>query len=254
MGRIILLVITLAAGGGAFFLFASGGSDTQTTVTQVVPKDSGVETVLVLVADKDFARGEVMDSVATKWVKWPKKNLPEFVVTEDNKEFFDTLGTARARNVIAKGEVIHEGRLLRHGDRGMLSALLSPGMKAATFDVTSEQSGGGFILPGDKVDLLVTRDFNNRQTGERIKKTEILYSNVRVLAIDQALGAVEGGAAIVGRTATLELAPHQVEEFINARESHMLTMALRSVFTPENAEELQQEIKPQEVVVIRYGS
>ncbi len=254
MGRLILLLITLVAGGGAFFLFASGGGEKNTTVTQVVPKDSSTETVLVLVADRDFIRGEIVDSVATKWIKWPKKNLPEFAVTDDQQEFFENLSSARARTDIVKGEPIYEARLVRHGDRGMLSALLTPGMQSVTMDISQQQSSGGFILPGDRIDLMVTRDEQNRRTGQRSKKTELLFSNVRVLAIDQITRAdAETGSAIVGRTATLELAPGQIKDFINAREGLKLNMVLRSVFTPENGEELQQEIKPSEVIIIRYG-
>ncbi len=246
-GRIILLGIALLAGGGAFFLVASG-DDTPEVITQALPQQDAIETVRVLVADKDFARGETIDPTATKWVKWPKKNLPEFFVTEENKEFYEGLSTSLARSQIMAGEAIIEAKLVRPGDRGMMSALLTPGMRAVTMDVTASQSAGGFILPGDHVDIYSTI---NDASSEKLL-SNLMYPDVRILAVDQQISQSED-SAIIGRTITLELAPSQVARFLAAKEEGQLSLALRSVFRPEDGEELLQEAEPAEVVVIRYG-
>ncbi|MCI5046586.1 MAG: hypothetical protein MRY59_03715, partial [Aquisalinus sp.] len=95
-GRLILLGVALLAGGGAFFLVASG-DDTPEVITQAIPQQETIETVRVLVADTEFAQGERLDPKKTKWVKWPKKGLPDFLVTDENKPFYEELSLAVAR-------------------------------------------------------------------------------------------------------------------------------------------------------------
>ena len=237
----------MVAGGGAFFLVASG-DETPEVITQVMPQQDSVETVRVLVADADFARGARLDPTATRWVKWPKKGMPDYLVTEDNTSFYESLGETLARSEIFTGEPITEAKLVRPGNRGMMSALLTPGMRAVTMDVSSRQSAAGFILPGDRVDIFSTYE-DDRQEG---LASSIMYPNVRVLAVDQAT-AQDSEGAIVGRTITLELAPSQIAKFLTAREDGTLNLVLRSVFHPADGEELMQELEPAEVVVIRYG-
>ncbi len=246
-GRLILLGIALLAGGGAFFLVASGGN-TPEVITQVIPQQDSMETVRVLVADKEFARGERIDPAATKWVRWPKKGMPDYLITDDNTDFYDTLSETLARTELAAGEPIIEAKLVRPGNRGMMSALLTPGMRAVTLDVSSRQAAAGFILPGDKVDVYST---SNDQRNDALS-SNLMYSDVRVLAVDQATEQDTEGA-IIARTITVELAPSQIAKFLTAREDGTLNLVLRSVFRPENGEELLQEAEPAEVVVIRYG-
>lgn len=250
-GKIVLLGIALLAGGAAFFLVASG-EDVPEPVTQIVPQVQEIETVRVLVSDSDFNRGQRIDPAATKWVKWPKKGLPEYFITEENQEFYNSLGDTLARTTIVVGEPITEQKLIRSDSKSMMAALLTPGMRAVSLDVTSRQAASGFILPGDRVDLFVTAEGRSKDRDEKVTKTVLLLSDVRVIAVDQ--NTAEGGeGAIVGRTITLELKPSQVEMFLSARESATLSLALRSVFQPADAEELQQEVKPADVVVVRYG-
>ena len=246
-GRLILLGVALLAGGGAFFLVASG-DDTPEVITQAIPQQETIETVRVLVADTEFAQGERLDPKKTKWVKWPKKGLPDFLVTDENKTFYEELSLAVARTTIVAGEPITEAKIVHPGSQGMLAALLTPGMRAVTMDVSSRQSAAGFILPGDRVDVFATLDNDDGTSME----SGVLYSNIRVLAVDQTMQQDSEGA-IVGRTVTLELAPSQVARFLTARESGSLNLALRSVFRPADGEELIQEVEPAEVLVIRYG-
>lgn len=247
-GKIILLGIALVAGGAAFFLVASGDDDQP--ISQVVPVANEVETVRVLVADAEFSRGDRLDPASTKWIKWPKKGLPEEFVTEDNKEFFDSLGQTVSRTTIVPGEPITEAKLIRSDDRSMMAALLTPGFRAVSIDVTQRTSASGFVLPGDKVDIYATTDDESSDNGE--VKTALLLADIRVIAVDQQIDQ-NGSGAIVGRTVTLELAPSQIELFLNAREAARLNLALRSAFKPEGAVEIEQEVKPADVLVVRYG-
>lgn len=245
-GRIILLGVALLAGGGAFFLVASGGNTE--AITQVIPEQDRVSTVRVLVSDKAVARGERLDPTATKWIKWPKKGLPEFLITDENQEFYDTLNTALAKTEIVIGEPITENKLIRPGSRGLMAALLAPGMRAVTMDVSARQAAAGFVLPGDRVDIYSTYE----DPGKDSLVSKVMYPDIRVLAVDQIIDQSAEGA-IVSRTVTLELAPRQLGKFLSAREDGTLNLILRSVFQPEGQEELLQETEPAEIIVIRYG-
>ena len=246
-GRVIALGIALVAGAGVFFLMANDG-DVEQPIAQVIPRQDPVDMVRVLVADKEFARGERLDQAETKWVSWPKKALQDYMITEENQEFYDELGSALARNAIAFGEPITQGKIVLPGSRGMMSALLTPGMRAVTMDVSTRQSAGGFILPGDRIDLFASFT----PEGKDEVTTKMLYPNVRVLAIDQTYNQGES-ASKVGRTVTMELAPSQVENFLSMREDATLSLVLRSIFQPEEGETLLQEVAPASVVVVRYG-
>lgn len=252
IGRMILLGVALLAGGGAFFLVSMGTDGSQTEViTQVIPQAERTETVRVLVADTDFSKGQKMDPAAVKWVKFPKENLPEYFVTEDNGAFFDTLGETLARTNIYLGEPITEAKIVRPGDASMMAALLTPGMRAVTLDISPKTSAAGFVLPGDRVDVYFTAEVKDSEDGE--VHSELLYPNLRVLAIDQVYSDTSEGA-VIGRTATVEIAPYQVEDFLSVRESaDAVSLVLRSAFVPEGGEAIEQEVRPTEVQVIRYG-
>ncbi len=251
-GRIILLAIALLAGGGAFFLVSmSGGQQTPEVITQVMPQAERDNSVRVLVADGNFSKGQPIDPAVTKWVKFPKDNLPEYFIQEDNDDFFNSLDKAIARTDIYQGEPITEAKIVKPGDRSMMAALLTPGMRAVSINIDPQTSTGGFVLPGDRVDIYFTKDVADGQDTKTV--SELLYSNLRVLAIDQTIaGSTEG--SVLGRTATVEIAPWQVEEFLEVRESaDNVNLVLRSAFAPENGEEIEQEVRPTEVRIIRYG-
>lgn len=247
-GRIILLAVALVAGGSVFFLMSSGGNQPVPTA-QIIPQQDAIEVEQVLVADRDYARGDRLDVEGTRWVKWPANNLPEGAITKANEEFYETLPETVARSTLVKNEPITEAKILRPGQAGMMSALLTPGMRAVTLDVSMRQSAGGFILPGDRIDIFHTADSNDR---DGTLTSQLLYANVRVLAIDQTFDQMGEGAQ-PSNTVTVELSPAQIEKFLTSRENGTLSLALRSAFQPEGGDELLQETQPSEVVVIRYG-
>jgi pilus assembly protein CpaB len=142
-----------------------------------------------------------------------------------------------------------------------MAAILPSGMRAVSTDVTAETSAGGFILPNDRVDIVLTRrlknpDVNGPTAGNDLILSEVILTNIRVLAIDQAPKEKDGQNAVVGKTVTLELKPDQVATLTAARQGGTLQLALRSI-VDANATELTAEdlaIKRSGGVnVIRYG-
>ena len=241
--RLILLGVAMAAGGGAFFLVATGDDPAPEQVAQIVPEDKGPEMVRVLVADTAFRRGDRIDPAATAWVKWPAENLPEHVITEEDEAFYESLGQRRARTTIYDGEPIIEAKTVAQGDKGMMAALLSPGMRAVTASISGDATSAGFVLPGDVVDVLATGG-----RGEA-RETDVAFSGLRVIAIDNTIQEEGGPKAINGSSVTFEVRPDQVEAFITLRETAQLTLVLRSIFDAE-----VPDVPSSDIIVMRYGA
>src|SRR5947209_11455684 len=138
-----------------------------------------------------------------------------------------------------------------------MAAILPTGMRAVSTEISPETGAGGFILPNDRVDVILSkREKNPDQRGAPdIVNSEVILSNIRVLAIDQAPKEKDGQTAVVGKTVTLELKPEQTETLARARQSGTLSLALRSIADLNAAEKPSDDrIKRGDSInVVRYG-
>jgi pilus assembly protein CpaB len=139
-----------------------------------------------------------------------------------------------------------------------MAAILPSGMRAVSTEISAETAAGGFILPNDRVDIVLTRRLKNPDGagGNDLILSEAILTNIRVLAIDQAPKEKDGQNAVVGKTVTLELKPDQVATISAARQSGTLSLALRSIVDAnavESTPEDQQLKRAGGVSVIRYG-
>jgi len=138
-----------------------------------------------------------------------------------------------------------------------MAAILPTGMRAISTEISPETGAGGFILPNDRVDVVLTRREKNpdpKASGD-IVVPEIILSNIRVLAIDQAPKEKDGQNSVVGKTATLELKPEQVPILAGARQAGVLSLALRSI-ADANQVDLGSEDRVRargSINVVRYG-
>ena len=234
--RIILLLVALVAGSLAAFLVTRGSrapAPTTEVVTQVVEEAKAQ----ILVAKTPIGVGERLNSERLEWQDWPEGALrPEYVTIAAMPDAPAQLTGAVARFEIFPGEPIREAKLVR-ADQGYLSAVLSPGKRGVSVTVTAASSAGGFVVPNDHVDVLLT---TSSAVGQR---SEVILSNVRVLAIGKRLGEMgvtggdESGTAESptpttfdnSTIATLELDPAQAETLVNASTRGQLSLTLRSV-------------------------
>jgi pilus assembly protein CpaB len=138
-----------------------------------------------------------------------------------------------------------------------MAAVLPAGMRAISTEISPETGAGGFILPNDRVDVILSkREKNPERNAPDIVSSEIILTNVRVLAIDQAPKEKEGQNTVVGKTATLELKPEQSETLARARQSGTLSLALRSISDMNMVEIRSDDQAPkrgENVSVVRYG-
>jgi pilus assembly protein CpaB len=142
---------------------------------------------------------------------------------------------------------------------GFMAAILPKGMRAVSMEVSAENAAGGFILPDDHVDVVLTRHDKMQTAGGASDKivSESILRNVRVLAIDQAVEEKAGQRVVVGKTATLELTPDQAETLQLAKQQGSLSLALRSLIdsrsdSPEDDDDSTSK-KRAPINTVRYG-
>ncbi|WP_411817156.1 Flp pilus assembly protein CpaB [Hyphococcus sp. DH-69] len=246
VSRIAILGVALVAGAGAFVLML-GQNKTVAPIQIVEPVKE--ETVRVLVANKNIQRGERLLLDSTSWVSWPKKAVRPTFITDENPEARDDLANAVARSIIVDGEPIVNQKLARAESSGLMAAIISPGMRAVTLRVSPETASGGFILPGDRVDILFTGGGRDSRDGGLART---MFEDVRVLAVNTIYAENTETAHIDSVNVTLELAPLDAETFVSARSSGSLSLVLRSIFKPEG-DLVASERRSSNVSVIRYG-
>jgi pilus assembly protein CpaB len=225
--RIVILLIALAAGGIAALL--AGRSERPTIVQAPV---APLETVDVLVAASDIALGQTISGNEFRWQTWPAASASgNFVRRNDKPDAVTQLSGSIARSSFSAGEPIRESRLIKGQGSGYMAAILPSGMRAVATDVTPETGAAGFILPNDRVDVILSRRDREAEkaAGVEVHSSETILSNVRVLAIDQAVEEKAGQRAVIGKTVTLELTQRQAETLVVSRTMGQLSLALRSL-------------------------
>jgi len=267
LSRIVLvLVAVVAAGLAAFLALGSGGNQPQQQAPAQVVQEARAQ---VLVAKTDIGLGERLSADNVQWQDWPQGAVrSEYITSQGTPDAIDKMKGSVARFEIFPGEPIQQAKLVK-SDQGYLSAVLDKGMRGVSISVSADSASGGFIVPNDHVDVILTHAGSG---GQQISET--LLSNVRVLAINTRLGEtgktgaaddgsgsgsgdqtdpksqVFGGGAI----ATLELDPDQAQTLINGGQQGKLSLALRSIvdFTPSPGD--QEATKHNQAIrLIRYG-
>jgi pilus assembly protein CpaB len=250
--RIVVLTIALLAGGVAAYL-ASGLGDKPPPAETIT-----LQTVDVLVAKSDIGLGQTVTPEALQWQTWPAATASNsFIRRNDRPDATTQIAGSIARAPIA-GEPIREPKLVKANGSGFMAAILPAGMRAVSTEISPETGAGGFILPNDRVDVILSRREKNPDRGGSadIVNSEVILSNVRVLAIDQAPKEKDGQTTVVGKTVTLELKPEQAETLARARQSGTMSLALRSIAdvnATETGSEDQAAKRGETIKVVRYG-
>ncbi|MDE2384159.1 MAG: Flp pilus assembly protein CpaB [Alphaproteobacteria bacterium] len=193
-----------------------------------------VQTVDVLVATKDLLMGDKLGDGTLGWKSWPKDNVLPIMITRDAKpEAMKEFAQARVRLPIYKDEPVMDKKFIMPGAGGFMSAILPKGMRAISVAISSRSSAGGFILPNDRVDVILTKKGTDGKSSTPIVRSETVIGNVRVLAVNQvyrqATNETDPVTVEKGETATLELTPKQSEILAQVESSGELSLALRSI-------------------------
>ncbi|WP_371396124.1 Flp pilus assembly protein CpaB [Fretibacter rubidus] len=230
------LIIFAALAGLGFVVFTQAQKLSQPTTSG--PVETIVEKVAyqdILSASTDIPFGGRLNEQNIQWKQWPEEAMSEeYISRELQPEALEEFLNGVAKSPIYAGEPLSSRRVVLVGDKGLMSALLEPGMRAVASDITTESAAGGFIQPGDRVDIILTTEVTQSralaavQTFEDRYASDTIFENVRVLAIDQIYDVdEEGGAAITGTTATFEMSQEDAELFQMAIAAGDLALTLR---------------------------
>jgi pilus assembly protein CpaB len=224
--RIVVLTIAVGAGGVAAYL--ASGSDNKPAPAEPVAQ---MQTVDVLVARSDIGLGQAVKPEDIQWQTWPAATVSNsFIRRNERPEATGQVVGSIARAPFIAGEPIREPKLVKADGSGFMAAILPSGMRAVSTEISPETGAGGFILPNDRVDVILSKREKNGGAGAaEVINSEIILSNIRVLAIDQAPKEKDGQNTVVGKTVTLELKPEQAEALARSRQSGTLSLALRSI-------------------------
>ena len=226
--RLVVLGVAVAAGGIAAFLAASN----KEPAPPPPPPKAALETVEVLVAKSDLTRGQVIDAADIGWQTWPAAAAnSSFIKKSEQPNAMDQFVGAMVRVGMVAGDPIRGPYVVMAKGSGFMAAVLPEGMRAAAVDIAPDTSAGGFILPDDRVDVLLTRRDKDaeKQTGVEKYVSDTILRNIRVLAIDQTIDDKNSNKTLLGKTATLELTQPQAEMLSLSRQVGTVSLALRSI-------------------------
>jgi pilus assembly protein CpaB len=250
--RIVVLTIAIGAGGIAAYL--ASGSDKPAEPAAPVAQ---LPTVDVLIAKSDIGLGQTVKPEDLQWQTWPSATASNtFIRRTDKPNATTEVAGSIARAPFIAGEPIREQKLVRADGSGFMAAILPTGMRAISTEISPETGAGGFILPNDRVDVILSkREKNPEHNAPDIVSSEIILTNIRVLAIDQAPKEKDGQNSVVGKTVTLELKAEQTGILAAARQAGTLSLALRSI-ADLNQVDIGSDDRARQrgsINVVRYG-
>lgn len=255
MTRILILVGALGAAGLAAFL-ARGMMGGQNNA-EAAPT---MEMTEILVASKGIEVGSTIMPGDLKWQGWPKEAVDaSFVAKHTAPQALDEMTEGMvARQPLASGEPVTGQKVIKADGAGFLAAVLTPGKRAIGVKVSAEKGAGGFILPNDRVDVIVTRKLGNNAAGVPTYTAGTVLRDVRVLAIDQTTQEEGDSKALVAKTATLELTTKQAEILALAEAMGDLSLSLRSLTNSDQAADEDEMPKfgdesQARVIMYRFG-
>ena len=217
-GTFVTLLLALLFGGIAVMVAKYWLDSQQQVALPSAPQPAQIETATIVVASKDLRFGEALTPEVLNEIPWPKDDLPAGAfakIGDINKD-----GRRVVLSAIGPNEPVLAWKVSGPGARAGLSALVSEGMRAVTVRVNDASGVAGFVLPGDRVDVLYTREDGDATI-------DILLQNVRVLAINQ-MADEKKAEPIEGRVATLELTPLDAQKLSLAQTTGTLTLTLRA--------------------------
>jgi pilus assembly protein CpaB len=252
----ILVIAALAAIVLAFVVRGAFAPRKAVAPAAVVAAAPAQATVQVLIAKRDLPVGSRLQAGDLGWQAWPAEGInPSFITDGSGPAVAKTGAAGAAENVVkvtgnlltgagmdsvvgaivkepfVVGEPIVARKVVRGGEGGFLSVVLEPGMRAISASVTVDTAAAGFILPGDRVDVIYSREAQDEDSKGYVTRT--IMRNVRVLAIDQKPEADKDAKTMVGAVVTLEVPDSDSEVMVSAiaqaRSSGVLVLVLRGV-------------------------
>ena len=180
---------------------------------EAAQKAAPIVTTEIMAAAHDLPTGTIIKENDLKWIPWSAEAVQtgKFYV-KDKSSMNDVVGGV-LREALHGDEPVQPGRIVQAKEQGFLAAVLQPGKRAMAVMLTPSGGAGGFIFPGDHVDVILTHGFNRKEVSDMNDRyvSETVLSDVRVLALDQKFDNPSNDPK-VAQTATLEVTPKQAEK------------------------------------------
>jgi pilus assembly protein CpaB len=259
--RIILLLVALMAGGlAAFFFVATTNTPPQQVVVEGPTQVIEEKKARILVARAPIGMGQRLTEETIEWQAWPELAVrPEYITDAALPDALTQMNGSVARFEFFPGEPILQSKLVK-SEQGYLSAVLPKGMRAISVQVAAASASGGYIVPNDRVDVVLSRSDSSGPISETI------LENVKVLAIGLRLGETgttgapadpENPRAEVftdSAIAVLELDPVQGETVINSTRLGTLSLVLRSIADYAQSTEVDRRNNINRPIrIVRFG-
>jgi len=256
MKRMRLLILVTAVVAALLAAYLAAGLMRRPAPQPAAPVAQRGEMVDVLTAARNLAPG---DRLALEWRSWPRTSVsPDIITRETMPDATEQLKSARAITTMVAGEPVVSAKIVRGAESGFLSALLPKGHRAIAVQISDLTSAGGFVLPNDRVDVILTK-VTTDLTGNKSAVSDAVLTNVKVLAVNQTVASGSDGASIAdGRIAVLELDSRQAEVLARISSAGQISLALRSIHDQGNgqpglAEAYRNPNRASGALVVRYG-
>jgi len=222
---LVLGVAALAAGAAALLARSLLGGGTEKVKAALPPPRVAVAQILV--ATNYLQPGVALTPGAVHWQAWPKSVVDQSFILKTNGEDIGQIiqGTVVRAPMVA-GEPVTTTKIVHSNSAGLMASMVQDGMRAVSIGISTETGAGGFILPNDHVDVIVTQ-----QVSDAPKRygSHTILTGVRVLAVDQTYREDKDQKVVIAKTATLELTPRQVEKVERGLASGTVSLALRAL-------------------------
>lgn len=238
---IIGLVLALILAVGVAFLTRVFLTKDEKPVKEVTVKSEKLTKILV--AGRNLSPGDRIKPGDLVWQDWPTKAVTQTDLTEETtkvEEFTDSI----VRFPIHKGNPIVRQELVVRGERGLLAAVVSPGKRAISIDVTPPASDSGLIFPGDYVDVVLSKTVPEK--AKQVGRSKTILKNIKVLAFDVVVTAPETTPKTPPRVATLEVTPVQAEILMAGAKEGTLNLSLHSLEKGPRGSETEEIANPRQ--------
>ena len=219
------LIIGVLFAGVALWLLFTNRPAADTASASVPP----IATVKMMVATKDIEYGDKIVADYVRMVDWPQNSVPPNAILTRADLLEGPEAPRIALRAISAGEPFLKAKVSGFGERPILSRKLTEGMRAFTVRINDVSGVAGFILPGDHVDVLLTRAVGDRSGPENMA-TDVILQNVTVIGIDQ-LSSENTDKPVIGKSATFEVTTEQAQKLALASQVGTLSLSLRNYET-----------------------
>ena len=222
---LVLISFSLVLGFGAAVLARGWVSDQN-------EKDKA-DTVTVVAAAIGIPFGSKVEERHLKLIEMPKDSAPpgSFSLMEDVISKVTT-------QPIVSGEILMKVRFVEQGEGSTLAALVDKKMRAVTIRVDDVIGVAGFLLPGNRVDVVAARKENRRAI------TTTILRNIEVLAVDQQASTDDSNEPLIVRAVTLQVTPEQAEILVKGREEGSIQLTLRNPLEEEEIVVVEEKAAP----------